>query len=71
MVRLLIGIQVLNGILLPVILVFVLLLINDRRLPQGMANTRLYNILGWSTVLLVSSAIAILFGTQLLSMFER
>jgi Mn2+/Fe2+ NRAMP family transporter len=70
-VPLLIGIQVLNGVLLPVILVFVLLLINDRRLARGMANTRLYNILGWGTVVLVSTAVAILFGSQLLSTFMQ
>ena len=47
-IALLIGVQVLNGVLLPVILVFVLLLINDRRLVGDLKNSRLYNVLGWA-----------------------
>ncbi|HET9013994.1 MAG TPA: Nramp family divalent metal transporter [Thermomicrobiaceae bacterium] len=65
-IQALVWIQVLNGVLLPVILVFILLLVNDRRLMGDLRNTRLYNILGWGTVALVSTAIAIMIGTQLL-----
>ncbi len=46
LIRLLIGVQVLNGILLPIILVFLLILINDERLVGGLRNGRLNNILG-------------------------
>ncbi|GAC1446682.1 MAG: Nramp family divalent metal transporter [Pyrinomonadaceae bacterium] len=45
-IKLLLGIQVLNGILLPIILVFIMILANDKRLTEDMKNTRLYNILG-------------------------
>ena len=42
--------QVANGVLLPFVLVFVLLLINDRELMNGHTNTRWYNIVSWVTV---------------------
>jgi Mn2+/Fe2+ NRAMP family transporter len=67
--QLLVGIQVLNGVLLPVILVFLLLLINDRRLVGSLKNGMLYNVLSWSTVVLVTVAVAALLGLQLLSAF--
>jgi Mn2+/Fe2+ NRAMP family transporter len=69
-VALLIGIQALNGMLLPVILVFILLLINDKRLvPQHMRNSVLYNVLGWGSVAVVGGAAALLVLNQVLSLF--
>ena len=47
--------QVLNGILLPVVLVFMLLLINDKQLLGKHTNSRVYNALTWATVIVVSS----------------
>jgi NRAMP (natural resistance-associated macrophage protein)-like metal ion transporter len=67
LIQLLIGIQVLNGVLLPVILVFLLLLINDRRLVGPLKNGLLYNVLSWGTVVLVTTAVVFLLVTQLLS----
>ncbi len=68
-IQLLVAIQTLNGILLPIILVFMLLLINDRRLVGDLKNSRLYNVLGWGTFALVATAVAVLLGTQLLGLF--
>lgn len=65
-ISLLIGMQVLNGILLPVILLFLLLLINDRRLVGSLGNNRLENVLGWGTLILVTGAVLVLLGQQLL-----
>ena len=42
--------QVGNGILLPVILVFMLRLINDKRLMGEFTNSRTFNIITWVTV---------------------
>jgi Mn2+/Fe2+ NRAMP family transporter len=42
--------QTLNGLLLPVILVVMLILINDRRLMGKYVNGRLFNLLAWITV---------------------
>jgi Mn2+/Fe2+ NRAMP family transporter len=69
LIPLLVGIQALNGTLLPVILVFLLLLINDRQLTGELRNSRLYNVLGWGTFVLVTTAVAVLLGTQLVSLF--
>ena len=69
-IQLLVGIQTLNGILLPVVLVFILLLINDRRLvPDRLRNGRLYNVLGWASVVLVGGAATILVVTQVAGLF--
>jgi Mn2+/Fe2+ NRAMP family transporter len=65
LIRLLVGVQVLNGCLLPVLLVFVLLLINDRRLTGELRNRPLHNILGWGTVVLVTSAVVLLLLTNI------
>jgi NRAMP (natural resistance-associated macrophage protein)-like metal ion transporter len=67
LIQLLVSIQVLNGMLLPVILVFLLLLINDRRLVGSLKNGLVYNVLSWGTVALVTTAVVVLLGTQLLS----
>jgi len=41
--------QVINGVLLPVILVFMLLLVNDRTLMGSHVNTRTFNVIAWGT----------------------
>jgi NRAMP (natural resistance-associated macrophage protein)-like metal ion transporter len=67
-IQLLVGIQVINGVLLPVVLVFIMLLANDGRLMRNLKNTRLYNILGWGTVVLVVASVLVLLGQGLLQM---
>jgi Mn2+/Fe2+ NRAMP family transporter len=62
----LVAVQVLNGVLLPVILVFILRLINDERLMGPLRNTRLHNVLGWGTMILITAAVVILLASQLL-----
>jgi len=42
--------QVVNGIVLPVVLVFMLILVNSRKLMGTHKNGRVYNILSWITV---------------------
>jgi Mn2+/Fe2+ NRAMP family transporter len=42
--------QVLNGLLLPVILVFMLLLINNKKLMGAYTGKRAYNVISWTTV---------------------
>ena len=46
--------QVINGILLPVILIFMLLLINDKRIMGNYVNGRLMNIVSWATVVILN-----------------
>ncbi len=64
--RLLVGVQVLNGILLPIVLVFILLLINDKHLTANLKNTRRNNVLGIGTLILVTTAVLVMLGSQLL-----
>jgi NRAMP (natural resistance-associated macrophage protein)-like metal ion transporter len=67
-IQLLVAVQVLNGILLPVILVFILKLINDKRLTGDLKNTPFYNVLGWGTFAMITSAVAVMLGSQLLKL---
>jgi len=69
LIKMLVWIQVLNGVLLPIILVFILLLINDRRLVGHLKNTRLYNVLGWGTFAVITTAVVIMLGGQFLDLF--
>ncbi|HWN09870.1 MAG TPA: Nramp family divalent metal transporter [Pyrinomonadaceae bacterium] len=66
--KLLVGVQVLNGILLPIILVFILLLINDKHLTADLKNTRRNNVLGVGTLILITTAVVVMLGSQLLDM---
>lgn len=67
-IQLLVGIQVLNGALLPVILLFILFLINDSNLTGDLKNTRFYNYLGWGTFALVTIAVVLMFGAQIVDL---
>jgi NRAMP (natural resistance-associated macrophage protein)-like metal ion transporter len=67
-IQLLVAVQVLNGILLPIILVFILKLINDKRLTGDLKNTPLYNVLGWGTFAMITTAVALMLGGQLLKL---
>jgi Mn2+/Fe2+ NRAMP family transporter len=46
--------QVINGLLLPFILIFMLLLINDKRIMGNYVNSRLMNIVSWATVVILN-----------------
>jgi Mn2+/Fe2+ NRAMP family transporter len=67
-IQLLVAVQVLNGILLPIILVFILKLINDKRLTGDLKNTPLYNVLGWGTFVMITAAVVVMLGSQLLKL---
>jgi len=41
--------QVLNGVVLPFVLVFMILLINKKELMGEYVNTRLFNVIAWLT----------------------
>jgi Mn2+/Fe2+ NRAMP family transporter len=65
-IQLLVGVQVLNGVLLPIILVFILLLINDKRLTGYLKNTRRNNVLAVGTLILITTAVVMMLGRQIL-----
>lgn len=45
--------QVVNGVMLPFVLIFMLMLINDKRLMGEHINTKAYNIISWATVIIM------------------
>lgn len=61
---LLVGVQVLNGGLLPIILVFVMLLSSDALLMGELKNSRLQKWIGWTTIVCVTTAVCCLFALQ-------
>ena len=65
---LLVGIQVLNGVLLPIILVFILLLINNEKLVGSLRNTPIYNLLGWGTFAIITIAVLVMLVGQMLEL---
>jgi len=58
--------QTFNGVLLPVILVTMLTLINDKRIMGKYVNGKIFNILAWTTVIILILLAAILVVTTFL-----
>jgi Mn2+/Fe2+ NRAMP family transporter len=57
--------QTLNGIVLPIILIVMLRLVNDRELLGKFANPKAYNVLAWAIVVALIALTAILVVTTL------
>lgn len=45
--------QVINGALLPLVLIYMILLVNKDRLMKKWKNARFYNVVGWSSVVIL------------------
>jgi Mn2+/Fe2+ NRAMP family transporter len=45
--------QVINGMLLPVVLIFMILLVNKKRVMKEWTNSRFYNIVAWAAVVIM------------------
>ena len=58
--------QAVNGVLLPFLLIFMMIIINDRRIMGRHVNGRVYNVLGWTTVVVVIGLTVSLLGMQVL-----
>jgi Mn2+/Fe2+ NRAMP family transporter len=67
-IQLLVSIQVLNGALLPIVLLFILVLAGDSRLMGGLRNGPLNTVLGWGSFCLVGTAVLVLLGSQVLDL---
>lgn len=52
--------QVVNGILLPFLLIFMMLIVNDRSIMGRHTNSRLNNALAWGTIVIVIALTAVL-----------
>jgi NRAMP (natural resistance-associated macrophage protein)-like metal ion transporter len=53
--------QVINGMVLPIVLIFILLLINDKKLMTGHTNGPIFNIIAWTTSLILIGFTCLLF----------
>lgn len=56
--------QAVNGVLLPFLLIFMILIINDRRIMGRYTNTRGFNFIAWATVIVVIGLTITLMGMQ-------
>src|SRR5262245_16617534 len=56
--------QVVNGVVLPFVLVFMLLLTNDRELMGEYANSRGFNVVAWTTVVVTIGLTLAMIATQ-------
>ncbi len=57
--------QVVNGVMLPFVLIFMLMLINNKDLMGKHVNTRTFNIIAWVTVVIMISLTLLMVGTSL------
>jgi NRAMP (natural resistance-associated macrophage protein)-like metal ion transporter len=61
--------QVINGILLPVVLVCMILLVNNKKIMGEYVNKPFNNIIGWSTVSIMVLLSVMLLGSRIMDMF--
>jgi Mn2+/Fe2+ NRAMP family transporter len=52
--------QAVNGVLLPFLLIFMMGIVNDRRIMGRYVNGRIYNVISWTTILVVIALTAAL-----------
>lgn len=62
--------QVINGFLLPIVLVLMLRLVNKKRLMGEYANGRAYNVMAWATVVVVSALSVVFVGQTVYHMVQ-
>jgi Mn2+/Fe2+ NRAMP family transporter len=65
-VQLLLLVQVVNGVLLPLLLIFIIRLVNNREIMGAYTNGRVYNTLAWITVLAVAALSLLMVVTTVL-----
>jgi len=60
--------QVVNGMMLPFLLIFMMIIINDRRIMGGHVNGRVYNSISWITIAAAIGLTVVLLGMTALGM---
>jgi Mn2+/Fe2+ NRAMP family transporter len=58
--------QVVNGMMLPFLLIFMMRIINDRRVMGEHVNGRFFNLVAWATIVVVIGLTVVLVGMSLL-----
>jgi NRAMP (natural resistance-associated macrophage protein)-like metal ion transporter len=71
LVKMILFSQVVNGVLLPFVLIFMTLLINKQGLMKDWTNTRFYNIISWTSVALMIGLTLALVAISLKDMMGR
>src|SRR5262245_43350993 len=69
LIQLIIIAQVINGILLPILLIFILLLVNDRRIMGQYTNTPAKNIIACTTVVTLIGLTVLMLASVILPLF--
>jgi Mn2+/Fe2+ NRAMP family transporter len=69
LVRVILFSQVVNGVLLPLVLVFMIKLVNNRELMHEWTNPRLYNVVAWVAVAVLIAMTFVLIGTSVYDMY--
>lgn len=65
LVRMILLSQVINGALLPFVLIFMLKLVNRSEIMHEWVNSRAYNVIAWTAVVVISALTLVLVGTTL------
>lgn len=68
LVKMILFSQVINGVLLPIVLIFMILLANNRRIMMGWVNSQFYNLAAWITVIVMIGLSLALAGISLRSL---
>ena len=68
LVRMILLSQVLNGVLLPFVLIFMMMLINKPKLMHEWTNTPIYNTISWVSVALIIGTVLALIGISIKQM---
>ena len=71
LVKMILFSQVINGALLPFVLIFMILLVNRKKLMQEWVNSRTYNIIAWTAVVIMIGLTLALVGITLRDLAER
>lgn len=66
LIQLLVIVQAINGILLPILLVFILKLVNDRRIMGKYVNKPVENVIAWGTTIFLTALSILLIASTLL-----
>jgi Mn2+/Fe2+ NRAMP family transporter len=61
--------QVLNGMLLPFVLIFMILLVNKKSLMENWVNSGIYNLFGWTTVIIMIGLTLAFLGISIRQLF--
>lgn len=71
LVRMILYSQVINGALLPLVLGFMIALVNKKRLMKEWCNSTVYNVIAWAAVIIMSGLTLALIGISIRQLLER